>query len=105
MLRLMLEIAGFRVIEAPDGKAAWDEIVRHHPAVVVADVRMPQITGLDLCRKIKAEADHVCVVVFTAGVASHEEAKNAGADRYFLKTAPLNELREAMISLHSRGCD
>jgi CheY-like chemotaxis protein len=63
---------------------------------VVADVQMPGITGLQLCRRIRESqySPDVNVIVYTAGMATPEEAKQAGCDEYFLKTDPLPRLRD-----------
>ena len=53
MVRMLLELDGHRVLEAKDGTAAWEMIQSHGPTVVVADVQMPGMTGLQLCRKVK----------------------------------------------------
>jgi CheY-like chemotaxis protein len=97
MVRMLLELDGHRVIEAKDGAAAWDMIQAHRPAVVVADVQMPGLTGLELCRRVKeSELSSVRVIVYTAGMATREESMAAGCDGYFLKTDPLPTLRQAV---------
>jgi len=97
MVRMLLELDGHRVLEAKDGTAAWEMIQSHGPTVVVADVQMPGMTGLQLCRKVK-ESVHssVKVIVYTAGMASREDSMSAGCDGYFLKTDPLPNLRDAV---------
>ena len=66
------------------------------PPVLVADIQMPGIDGLQLCRRIRASkySPDIKVIVYTAGMATPEEAKRAGCDEYFLKTDPLPKLRE-----------
>jgi CheY-like chemotaxis protein len=97
MVRMLLELDGHRVIEAKDGSSAWEMIQEHRPAVVVADVQMPGLTGLQLCRKVKdSDLTVVKVIVYTAGMASREESVAAGCDGYFLKTDPLPNLRQAV---------
>jgi two-component system response regulator ResD len=98
MLRTLLELDGHAdVLEAPDGEVAWDLIVAYVPPVVVADIQMPGLDGLQLCRKIReSKLQEVKVIVYTAGMASEEEARSAGCDSYFLKTDPLNRLRYAV---------
>jgi two-component system response regulator YesN len=83
-------------VEAPDGEEAWQLCVECQPAVVVADVQMPGITGLQLCRRIRESqySPDINVIVYTAGMATPEEAKQAGCDEYFLKTDPLPKLRD-----------
>ena len=57
---------------------------------------MPGLDGLQLCRKIRASeySAGIKVIVYTAGMATPEEAKRAGCDEYFLKTDPLPRLRD-----------
>lgn len=96
MLRTLLELDGHEVVEARDGEEAWQLCVENQPAVVVADVQMPGITGLQLCRRIRESrySPDIKVIVYTAGMATAEEAKKAGCDEYFLKTDPLPKLRD-----------
>ena len=97
MVRMLLELDGHRVLEAKDGTSAWEMIQSHNPAVVVADVQMPGMTGLQLCRAVKDSAfSGVKVIVYTAGMASREDSMSAGCDGYFLKTDPLPNLRDAV---------
>ncbi len=103
MLRTLLELDGHRVLEAPDGEVAWKLITAHQPSVVVADIQMPGLTGLQLCRKVKQGGFSVRIIVYTAGMATEDESRKAGCDAYFLKTDPLPRLREAVRRLHSLG--
>ena len=97
MVRMLLELDGHRVLEAKDGTSAWEMIQAHSPAVVVADVQMPGLTGLQLCRKVKdSPLNSIAVIVYTAGMASREDSLLAGCDGYFLKTDPLPSLRDAV---------
>ncbi len=96
MLRTLLELDGHEVIEAQDGDEAWALIMANGPWVVVADIQMPGIDGLQLCRKIReSKLSPDCkVIVYTAGMATPEDARKAGCDEYFLKTDPLPKLRD-----------
>ena len=96
MLRTLLELDGHEVMEAKDGEEAWKLCVEYQPAVVVADIQMPGINGLQLCRRIRESrySPDIKVIVYTAGMATPEEAKKAGCDEYFLKTDPLPKLRD-----------
>ncbi|TMG37964.1 MAG: response regulator [Chloroflexi bacterium] len=98
MLRTLLELDGHEVIEAEDGDVAWERIQTTLPAVVVADIQMPGLDGLQLCRKVRESKrlTDTRVIVYTAGMATPEEARKAGCDQYFLKTDPLPRLREAV---------
>ena len=96
MLRTLLELDGHEVIEAQDGDEAWLLIVENGPSVVVADIQMPGLDGLQLCRKIRESklSSGTNVIVYTAGMATPEDARKAGCDEYFLKTDPLPKLRD-----------
>lgn len=102
MVRMLLELDGHSVIEAKDGASAWDMIKSHKPAVVIADVQMPGLTGLELCVKVKAaQMSRTRIIVYTAGMATREQADEAGCDAYFLKTDPLPSLRDTVRRLAS----
>ena len=101
MVRMLLELDGHKVIEAKDGSSAWELIQSHRPAVVVADVQMPGLTGLQLCKRVKeSELRATSIIVYTAGMASREDSLAAGCDGYFLKTDPLPQLREAVRRMY-----
>jgi CheY-like chemotaxis protein len=99
MVRTLLELDGLEVLEAPDGAVAWNLIQQRAPAVVVADVQMARMDGLQLCRKVRESKRPIKVIVYTAGMATEEEARKAGCDQYFLKTDPLPRLRDAVRRL------
>jgi CheY-like chemotaxis protein len=103
MLRTLLELDGHEVLEAPDGDMAWKLIEEYSPAVVVADIQMPGLDGLQICRLVKERGlEDVKVIVYTAGMATEQESQTAGCDGYLLKTAPIANLRDAvrkMVSL------
>ena len=96
MLRTLLELDGHEVMEAKDGDEAWRLCLEVQPLVLVADIQMPGLDGLQLCRKIRSSeySAVIKVIVYTAGMATPEEAKRAGCDEYFLKTDPLPRLRD-----------
>jgi two-component system response regulator MprA len=100
MVRTALQLDGHHVLEAPDGRTAWELIVARRPAVVVADVQMPGLDGLDLTALIKANGYHKTkVILFTGGMATEKQTQIAGADAYVTKSAPLSELRAAVRRL------
>ncbi len=89
-----LELVG----EAADGQEALDQALRLRPDVVLMDVSMPRMSGLEATRQLKARLPHVCVLVVT----SHEEpeclleAIEAGAAGYVLKGASMTRLIGAL---------
>lgn len=101
--------AGFRMIldaqedievvgEAADGAKALAEIARTHPDVVLMDIRMPGVDGLEATRRLTALADPPKVLVLTTFDAEDlvYEALRAGAAGFLLKTAPPARLIDAV---------
>src|SRR5256886_11674250 len=70
MLRTLLELDGHEVMEAKDGEEAWRCCVDYQPAVVVADIRMPGLDGLQPCRTIPESrySPDIKASVYTAGM-------------------------------------
>ena len=66
MLRLALESQGYRALEARDQPEAEALLGRHHPAVVITDLRLPAGDGLGVLRAVKHVDPHIPVVVMTA---------------------------------------
>jgi DNA-binding NarL/FixJ family response regulator len=87
-LRAVLEDAGFEVVgEVDNGRAAVDMSVALRPEVLLLDLRMPEMDGLEVCRHVRAKAPDVRIVVLTS-FAEDEDlfgAITAGAASYIMK--------------------
>lgn len=79
-----------------DGEAAWRELQRLQPDVLVTDIEMPGLTGLELAQRIQRQALPVRVVVGTtfARAGFLRRALDAGVSGYLLKDAPAEPLRQ-----------
>jgi DNA-binding response OmpR family regulator len=79
----------YRVEEASNGAAGYDKAVQWVPDLIISDIMMPEITGLELCRKVKTDerTSHIPVILLTAKQADiHQiEGYSAGADAYIPK--------------------
>ena len=67
MLKTVLVSAGYEVETAPDGLKAWDRIALGGVRMVISDWQMPEMDGLELCRRIRSAglADYVYVILVT----------------------------------------
>ena len=96
-----IEVAG----TAPDGEAAWREVQRLKPDVLVTDIEMPGLSGLELAQRIQRHALPVKVVIVTtfARAGFLRRALDAGVAGYLLKDAPAEDLAEALRKVHRGG--
>ncbi len=90
----------YRIIEAANGKEGWRQTLSHIPDLIVSDVMMPEVNGIELNRKIKTDprTSHIPIILLTARTAQDQkiEGYEAGADDYITK--PFNyELLESRI--------
>ena len=93
VMRTGLSTHGFEVRVAADGEAALDLFNDWHPALVITDLSMPNMGGLEFCRRIRLMSDVPLIVL---SVKSEErvkvEALDAGADDYVTKPFGMDEL-------------
>ena len=93
------------VAEAGDGDAAWKEVQAHQPDLLVTDIEMPGLTGLDLALKVQAAPLPPRVVILTtfARAGYLRRALEAGVRGYLLKDAPSAQLARALREVHAGG--
>ena len=90
-----LRTAGFLVDTAAAGREALTRIEVHEPDVVVADVEMPDMSGYELCRRVRASGRDAIPFLFCSGLGSADsriEGLQAGADDYLVKPVSGEEL-------------
>ncbi len=104
-LKALLQTRGtFRVVgEAGNGRAAVRETLRLHPEVVVMDIAMPELNGLEATEQIRAACPDTQVVILSVhGTCQHiARALQAGARGYLLKKSASDELVEAIRAVHA----
>ncbi len=90
---------------AADGEAAWRELQRYKPDVLVTDIEMPGLTGLELAQRIQRHELPIKVIIVTtfARPGFLRRALDAGVSGYLLKDAPAENLAEALRSVHRGG--
>lgn len=93
------------VAEASDGLEAIDRVNNFHPDVVLMDVRMPNMDGLEATRRIKSESPSTLIIVLTMhdDEAYIVDAIKAGAAGYLLKDSPIDLLFHAIRVAISGG--
>ncbi len=96
-----LEVVG----TAADGEAAWREVQRLKPDLLVTDIEMPGLTGLELAQRVQRHGLPVKVVIVTTFARSGflRRALDAGVGGYLLKDAPAEKLAEALRQVQRGG--
>jgi CheY-like chemotaxis protein len=107
MMGRLLEMSGFRVVEATNGHEAVDAAVRENPKIILMDLSLPFIDGLAATRRIRnlPGLNKVPIVAVSAHDTAdfHHEALAAGCDAYITKPIDFSELEEVMRRMMSRA--
>lgn len=103
-LRTNLTVRGYRVVEAGTGQAALTAVADHHPDVVLLDLGLPGLDGIEVLHGLRGWTD-VPVIVLTVREreADKVEALDAGADDYVTKPFGMNELLARLRAQLRRG--
>jgi two-component system cell cycle response regulator DivK len=103
MMRRLLEMSGYRVVEAINGKEAIEVASQLRPEVILMDLSLPLIDGLAATRRIRSfpELTKVPIVAVSAHDTAdiHSEALAAGCDAYITKPIDYSELEEIIQRL------
>ncbi len=89
--RLVVATLGndYKLVEAGDGEEAIEVVTREKPDLILLDVLMPKLDGLEVCRRLKkSETTSQIKVVILTGLGTehdHSAGETAGADAYFVK--------------------
>jgi DNA-binding response OmpR family regulator len=101
-----LRQAGYLVVEAADGQAALEAFERESPALVILDVNLPRLSGLEVCRRIRQESK-VPIMMLTVRNAEEDQvqALDMGADDYLTKPFSPRTLSARVRALLRRAGD
>jgi DNA-binding response OmpR family regulator len=99
-----LERDGYRVVEAADGRTALERFHAEKPDLVLLDLMLPELSGVEVCRRIRAESD-VPILMLTARDSEVDKivGLEVGADDYVTKPFSLRELQARVRALLRRA--
>src|SRR5436305_3436891 len=104
-LRDNFEYEGYEVISAGDGVAGLDRALADDPDLVVLDVMMPRMSGLDVCKQLKAKRPSVPIIMLTARGQEIDKVVGLelGADDYVTKPFSIRELMARVKAVMRRA--
>jgi len=88
------------VADAPNGRKAWDAFLEHQPEVLITDIVMPEMDGIELSRKVKEKAPNTKIILLSChrDFEYAQQGMKLGASGYLLKTAFEDEELEGMLA-------
>ena len=95
LLDATLTFRGYRVITAQNGKDGLEAIRAKHPAIVITDIMMPYLTGLEIVHKVRKEMGLNTPIIIVSSIGLEKtvlEAFQLGADDFITKPFSPNEL-------------
>ena len=105
VVRTVLEADDFEVVEAKDGEEAIRRVSTDHPLVVVLDVMMPGLDGVEVCRRLREDGTKVLMLTARDDADTEKASIEAGADGFLGKPFSSVELLDKVEQLtkQSRG--
>jgi diguanylate cyclase (GGDEF)-like protein len=101
IVQTTLVALGHECLTASDGTDAWEAYLSHHPEVVISDWSMPGLTGLELCRNIRAREGSYAYFIMVTSNRKREhilEGMHIGADDYLTKPLDPDDLQVRLIA-------
>jgi two-component system response regulator MprA len=104
-LRRALILGGYEVLLADGGAQALELVAQTMPDAVVLDVGMPDIDGLEVCRRLRRLGNRVAILILTArdAIADRIDGLDVGADDYMVKPFDVGELKARLRALLRRS--
>ena len=97
-----LSLEGYNIITAQDGQEAVKEVKEHTPDLIVMDINMPKINGIEAIGKILSEHKKVPIVINTAYSSYKDNFMSWSADAYIIKSSDLTDLKSKIKELLSK---
>ncbi len=107
LARMVLRSAGYAVVTAVDAGTAQAVLASARPALIVMDIQLPDVDGLELTRRLKADPERRAIPVLALSAyamkGDAEKATDAGCDGYLTKPIDADALPDAVAELIARG--
>ena len=94
-----LSLEGYNIITAQDGQEAVKKVKEHTPDLIVMDINMPKMSGIESIGKILSEHKKIPIIINTAYSSYKDEFMSWSADAYIIKSSDLKELKDKIKEL------
>lgn len=89
------------VLVAVNGKEGYEKFLEHKPDLIITDIKMPIMSGLEMSKKIRLENDKIPIIVTTAHTEAEffQEAISIGVNTFLLKPVDMNKLQSSIVDI------
>ncbi len=94
VVTILLKLNGFEVHSHPNGYDVPEVIENFHPDVVLLDINLSGVSGLDICNELKAISDHPPIILFSASNSEKASLASCKADGYLPKPFEVKNMLE-----------
>lgn len=102
LYQIVFNMAGYNVTGTTSGVEALSLITSEKPDLILLDVMMPELNGIEVCRRIRdmTQFNQPFILMYTANdsVENHQKSKDAGADTLISKQTPIEKLTETVAT-------
>lgn len=102
MLSTFLKMIGHKSVEAYSSKGVWDKLAFTEPEAILLDIMLPDVNGLETCRKLREQAQWATIPIIVISAAAPpmtKEAEQAGATAYLAKPVHFAKLKATLESV------
>jgi len=99
LYRQELSLEGYNIITAQDGQEAVKKVKEHQPDLIVMDINMPKMSGIESIGKILSEHKKIPIIINTAYSSYKDDFMSWSADAYIIKSSDLKELKDKIKEL------
>ena len=103
LLAMLLEDFGYAVLVASHGRHALEQVAGRRPDLVISDVMMPLVGGVELCRRLKSDPQSAGMPVILMSTAGPHVANDSGADAFIAKPFDLAALETLVAHWAARA--
>ena len=96
-----LSLEGYKIITAADGKDALEKVKEQPPDIIIMDINMPRMNGIEAMGKVLSENKNIPIIINTAYSSYKDNFMTWAADAYIIKSSDLSELKNKIKEILS----